>query len=63
LAADLLEKFEPEIEAITLIPSSGGVYEITVNNSLIYSKKTIGRHAEPGEVVGLFEKFIKEGQK
>jgi selenoprotein W-related protein len=63
LTADLLEKFEPEIESITLIPSSGGVYEITVNNELIYSKKTIGRHAEPGEVLGLLEKFIKEGQK
>jgi selenoprotein W-related protein len=61
LTADLLDKFEPEIEEITLIPSSGGVYEITVNGNLIYSKKTAGRHAEPGEVVGLFEKFLKDG--
>jgi selenoprotein W-related protein len=63
LTADLLEQFEPEIEAISLIPSSGGVYEVTVNEQLIYSKKSMGRHAEPGEVVGLFEKFLKEGQK
>jgi selenoprotein W-related protein len=63
LTADLLEKFEPEIEAITLIPSSGGVYEVTVNDKLIYSKKSTGRHAEPGEVIGLFEKFLKEGNK
>jgi len=61
--ADMLEQFEPEIEAITLIPSSGGVYEIKVNDQLIYSKKSNGRHAEPGEVIGLFEKFLKEGQK
>ena len=59
----MLEKFEPEIEAITLIPSSGGVYEITANEELIYSKKSAGRHAEPGEVVGLFEKFLKDGKK
>jgi len=30
---------------------------------LIYSKKSAGRHAEPGEVVGLFEKFLKDGKK
>jgi selenoprotein W-related protein len=33
-----------------LIPSSGGRYEITVNGELIWSKKALGRHAEPGEV-------------
>jgi selenoprotein W-related protein len=63
LTADLLEKFEPEIEAITLIPSSGGAYEVTVNNKLIYSKKSTGRHAEPGEVTGLLDEFLKEGKK
>jgi selenoprotein W-related protein len=61
--ADLLEKFEPEIEAITLIPSAGGVYEINVNQQLIYSKISTGRHAEPGEVIGLLEKYLKEGIK
>ena len=58
----MLEKFESQIENITLIPSSGGVYEITANGKLIYSKKTSGRHAEPGEVVGLLEKLMKDGK-
>jgi hypothetical protein len=29
------------------------VYEVTVDGQLVFSKKAIGRHAEPGEVVRL----------
>lgn len=59
LASDLLEHFEPEIESVTLVPSDGGRYEISVNQHLVYSKIQTGRHAEPGEIVGLVKKFIK----
>ncbi len=60
LANDLLKKFEPEIESITLIPSEGGRYEVTVNERLVYSKLQTGRHAEPGEVVRLVEDMLKK---
>jgi selenoprotein W-related protein len=33
-----------------LIKSSGGVFEITVGNELIFSKKRSGRFPQPGEV-------------
>jgi selenoprotein W-related protein len=58
LANDLLKKYEPEIESITLIPSDGGRFEVKVNDTLIYSKLQTGRHTEAGEVAGLVEKFI-----
>jgi selenoprotein W-related protein len=35
---------------IELAPSSGGVFEVTVDGTLVFSKKALGRHAEPGEV-------------
>lgn len=45
---------EREIEAYvrswTLVPASGGVFEVTVNGDLVFSKQTLKRHAEPGEV-------------
>jgi selenoprotein W-related protein len=63
LTTELLGKYENLIEAITLLPSDGGVYEVSVNGHLVYSKKATGRHAEPGEVAGLVGKFIKEGIK
>jgi len=59
LADDLLKKFEPEIESVTLVPSNGGRYEITVNDQLVYSKLKTGRHADPGEVIELVQKLSK----
>jgi len=38
---------------IQLIQSGGGVFEVVVDGRLIFSKKALGRHAEPGEVVRL----------
>ncbi len=60
MTTELLGKYENLIESITLLPSDGGVYEITVNDKLVYSKKATGRHAEPGEVADLVGKYIKE---
>jgi len=59
LAKELLGKFEPEIETLTLVPSDSGRFEVSVNQKLIYSKLQTKRHAEPGEVAGLVEKLLK----
>jgi selenoprotein W-related protein len=60
LTNELLEQFEPEIESLSLIPSSGGRFEVTVNGKLLYSKLETSRHAEPGEVSGLVKKLLME---
>ena len=36
-----------------LVESSGGVFEVTVDDRLVFSKKALGRHAEPGEITRL----------
>jgi len=52
----LREEFrEPVIE---LIESTGGVFEVTVDGRLVFSKKRTGRHADPDEVV----RDIREGR-
>jgi selenoprotein W-related protein len=38
-----------------LVPSSGGRFEVTLDDELIFSKAELHRHAEPGEVEKLFE--------
>ena len=38
------------------MPSSGGVFEVTVDGNLIFSKKALRRHAEPGEIVELIKR-------
>ena len=58
MTGELLNNFEPEIESITLVPSDGGRYEVTINGKLVYSKLQTGRHAETGEVADLIRKMI-----
>jgi selenoprotein W-related protein len=57
LTGALLNTFEPDIESITLIPSDGGAFEISVNDQLIYSKLKTGRHVDPGDVIGMIQKL------
>ncbi|RMG86869.1 MAG: SelT/SelW/SelH family protein [Chloroflexi bacterium] len=42
-----------------LIPSSGGRFEVTVNGDLVFSKKQLGRHAEPGEVYQIIRQKLE----
>jgi hypothetical protein len=39
-----------------LLESSGGIFEVTVDGSLIFSKKALRRHAAPGEILDLIRK-------
>lgn len=36
-----------------MIPSGGGVFEVSLGDTLLFSKKQLGRHAQPGEILGL----------
>jgi len=56
---DLLKGYEHAIESVTLIPSDGGRFEVSVNGKLIYSKLQTKRHAEAGEVVNLIHKLVE----
>ena len=51
MAAELKQAW-PDTDVL-LIPSSGGVFEVKVDGELIFSKKALRRHANPGEVIGL----------
>jgi selenoprotein W-related protein len=53
LAAEITESYQDA--DIKLIDGSGGVFEVTVDGTLVFSKKALGRHAEPGEVIGLIQ--------
>lgn len=45
MAEAIFEEFGTEYD-IRLIPSSGGAFEVVVDDELIYSKKETKRHAE-----------------
>jgi selT/selW/selH-like putative selenoprotein len=53
LAAELEEAF-PGVE-VQLMPSGGGVFEVTADGALVFSKKKLRRHAEAGEIPRLIK--------
>jgi selenoprotein W-related protein len=42
------------------VESSGGLFEVRVDGDLVFSKKALGRHAQPGEVLRLIAHHNKE---
>jgi selenoprotein W-related protein len=55
LTDKLLDEYRRDIESLTLIPGSGGVFEVEVDGDLIYSKKETGRHTSWPEIQGSIE--------
>ncbi len=49
--------FRYDIEEINLMPKGGGIFEVTVNDQLIYSKKEKGRFPEKDEVPALIRQL------
>jgi selenoprotein W-related protein len=49
-AEGILMQFEDRLQQVVLIPGGNGVFEVTVDDRLIFSKRRLGRHAEEGEV-------------
>ena len=42
---------------VRLVQSSGGVFDVKVDDTLVFSKKAAGRHAAPGEVLKAIEQL------
>jgi selenoprotein W-related protein len=52
LAAELQDAFGVDAE---LVPGSGGAFEVTVDDTLVFSKHNTGRFPQSGEVVRLIK--------
>jgi selenoprotein W-related protein len=51
LAAEIQQAY-PDAK-VELLEGSGGVFEVTKDGKLLFSKKQLGRHPQPGEVLRL----------
>lgn len=58
VATDLLSNYQHVIAELRLVPAGSGIFDVTVNGELIYSKHLTGRHAEPGEVLAKFSDLL-----
>ena len=57
-AGDLLANYQHVIEDLRLVTGENGVFDVTVDDTTLYSKDETGRHAEPGEVLDLFANLM-----
>ncbi len=51
----MLKEYKDVIGSLELIPSSGGVFEVTLDGELVFSKKRENRFPEPEEITSRVE--------
>ena len=58
MAQELLTTFDGEIEALTLEPATGGLFEVIANEQRVWSRKEAGRFPEITELKQLVRDVI-----
>ena len=59
MAQELLSTFAEEIGSVTLTPdATGGVFEVRINEQLVWSRKEMGRFPDIGELKRLTRDHI-----
>ncbi len=63
MAQELLLTFEQEVSGVTLIPGAGGIFEIRVRDTLLWSRKDQGGFFEIKELKRLVRDHIGHGKE
>ncbi len=62
LAQELLTSFEKELGEVALVPSSGGIFEVTLDGETLATNRETKRLPEAGEVKRLLRDRIAPGR-
>lgn len=58
IAQELLTTFDSDIQSLSLVPGTGGIFEVRLNGALIFSRKAEGRFPESKELKQLIRDII-----
>lgn len=58
LAQELLTTFEADLRAVSLLPGTGGVFEVRLNDVVLFNRKAEGRFPEAKELKQLIRNVI-----
>jgi len=58
LAQELLTTFEADLAGVNLMPGTGGIFEVRLNNEVIFSRKVAERFPESKELKQLIRDVI-----
>lgn len=50
LAQEILTSFDTDIGRVSLVPGSGGIFDVQLNGEIIFSRKAAGRFPEAKEI-------------
>lgn len=62
MAQEFLTTFESELGEVALSPGTGGIYDIYVDQKLIWSRKESGRFPDIKEIKQLIRDMISPGK-
>ena len=51
--ARLLEEHEDDLSSIEVVPGANGIFDVHVDETLVFTKSMLGRYPEPDEVIPL----------
>lgn len=58
MAQELLTTFNTDITSLALVPGTGGIFEVRLNGTVIFSRKETGRFPESKELKQLVRDVI-----
>jgi selenoprotein W-related protein len=58
MGQELLTTFEQDIESVALAPGTGGVFDITIDGALVWSRKEAGRFPDIKELKQLVRDVV-----
>ncbi len=58
LASHLVERYQLKLKALTLVPSLGGVFIVSVDGQQVYSKRETGRFPTDAEIDALIDQRL-----
>jgi selenoprotein W-related protein len=62
MAQELLLTFEQDVGGVTLVPGTGGVFEVRVDGAMVWSRATEGRFPEIKELKRLVRDRVAPGR-
>jgi selenoprotein W-related protein len=54
----ILEEWEQAIDAIEVVPGTGGIFDVHLDGALLFTKAMLGRYPEPEDVLPLLREQI-----
>ena len=58
MAQELLTTFDTDLKAVSLMPGTGGIFEVRLNDVVLFNRKAMGRFPESKELKQLIRDQI-----